>query len=572
MAGRLKVQAEHGPAEASILKTDERTFSDYVTLIRRRWKLAAATGVAILLAFIVYAYTETPVYEATATIHVDRPLIADETVPAYADQQLVPVTQRVLSTENVTAIMDKFGLFADVRTPGNTDDLILKFRADTTVLPTVMVNTGSNNRSTTVTYAYTVTFRYYDAKLAADVANELARLHITENSTMRAGTAARTSAFLQAEAEKVGKQLSEVQAKIAALLSRGGGVVASQDPMVAAQRYEQIDRDLATVDAALRAARERKDVLEAEAIQTPKYRAIMTDGQTVIRGEDRLIMAQQELIALQARYSDDHPDIVRLKREIASLSGGSSDYALMATRLRASISATEQQLTTAQETYSEEHPDVVRLKKNLESLKKQLADAESRSAAPIVQQAPDNPLYLQLQTRIRTAEIEITELSTRRASLYSRLMQYSYDPAMDAKYAPLVRERTLLQEQYDGLRTRYTQATLASSVESQDEGQVLRLAELARVPGTPVEPNRPILVLLGVLLGLGAAFGVAMLADFLDGTVRGSRDIEALLHIEPLAMIPVIDSPADVIQKRRMRIMTAMGGVTVIAVIAWLAS
>jgi uncharacterized protein involved in exopolysaccharide biosynthesis len=549
------------------LKTDERTFSDYVALFRRRWMVTAVTGAVVLVGFVLYAYMTTPVYEATATIHVERPIIADETVPEYADQQLVPVTQRVLSTENVTGVIDNLQLYSDVRATASIQDLVMKFRGDTVVLPTVVSTTGANNRGPTITYAYAIAFRYSDAATSAEVANELARLHVSENSAMRSGTAARTSAFLQSEAEKVGKQITEVQAKIASLLSQGGGVIASQDPMVAAQRYEQVDRDLAQIDAGLRAARERKDVYEAEALQTAKYRAIMTDGQTVIRGEDRLIVAQQELVAMQSRYSEDHPDIVRLKREIASLSGGTADYALLASRLRASIAATEQQLATAEKTYSEEHPDLVRLRKNLESLQKQLADAESRSSAPAVQQPPDNPIYLQLQTRIRTAEIEINELSARRSALYGRLMQYSYDPDMDAKYAPLVRERSLLQEQYDGLRERYTQATLAESVESQDEGQVLKFAEPARVPRSPIEPNRPILILLGVLLGLGAAFGAAHLAEFLDGGVRGSRDIEALLHMQPLAMIPFIDSPADILHRRKTRMLMALVGLTVIVII-----
>ncbi len=345
----------------------------------------------------------------------------------------------------------------------------------------------------------------------------------------------------------------------------------SDDPMVAAQRYEQIDRDLASVDASLRAARERKDVLEAEALQTPKFRAIMTDGQTVLRGEDRLIAAQQELVALQARYSDDHPDIIRLKREIASLTGGPTDYGLIATRLRASIEATEQQLAAARESYSEDHPDVVRLKKNLESQQKQLADAQTRSTTPVAQPVPDNPMYLQLQTRIRTAEIEINELSARRAGLYSRLSQYAYNPQLDAKYAPLARERALLQEQYESLRERYTQATLAQSVETEDQGLVLRLAEPARAPTSPVEPNRPVLILLGFLLGIGAAFGIAWLADFLDTTVRGSRDIEAMLNAAPIAMIPIIDSPGDIAVRRRNRVITALIALTVIVLVVVLA-
>ncbi len=552
------------------MRTDERSFSDYVAMIKRRRKLSAAAGSFILLAFVLYAYTQTPIYEAVAIMDVERPVIPDATVAAFPDQQLVPVTQRVLSPDNVKAVIEKLDLYGP-RDAKPIEDLITKFRGDTLVAPSVTSEPTAAGKGIVVTYAYAISFRYYDAAKSSLVANELANLHVIENAALRTGTAARTTAFLQAEADKVSKQIAEVQVKIAALLSQGGGVIASEDPMVAAQRYEQIDRDLAAVDASLRAARERKDVLEAEAIQTPKYRAIMTDGQTVVRGEDRLIIAQQELVALLARYSDDHPDIIRLKREIASLTGGPTDYALIATRLRATVQATEQQLETARKSYSEDHPDVVRLKKNLESQQKQLADAESRSSMPVVQQTPDNPLYLQLQTRIRTAEIEINELSARRAGLYSRLSQYSYNPQLDAKYTPLARERGLLQEQYESLRQRYTQATLAQSVESEDQGLVLRLAEPARAPTSPVEPNRPVLVLLGFLLGIGIAFGIAWLADFLDTTVRGSRDIEAMLNVLPIAMIPMIDNPGDVAVRRRSRVIMALITLAVIVLVIVLA-
>jgi uncharacterized protein involved in exopolysaccharide biosynthesis len=552
------------------LRTDERSFSDYVAMIKRRWKLAAGAGGFVLLAFVVYAYVQTPVYEAVATIDVERPVIPDATVAAYPDQQLVPVTQRVLSPENVKAVIEKYDLYAP-RDKAAIEDLVNTFRFYTTVAPSVTGTQTTSGRGIVVTYAYAISFRYFDAVKASQVANELAQLHVTENSTLRSGAAARTAAFLQAESDKVSRQIQEVQAKIAALLSQAGGVMASQDPMVAAQRYEQVDRELAGIDASLRAARERKDVLEADAIQTPKYRAIMTDGQMVMRGEDRLIVAQQELVGLQARYSDDHPDIIRLKREIASLTGGPTDYGLAATRLRAGIEATEQQLQTARESYSEDHPDVVRLKKNLEVQQKQLAEIQSRASTPVAPPAPDNPAYLQLQTRIRTAEIEITELSTRRAALLSRLSQYSYDPQMDAKYAPLARERALLQDQYENLRQRYTQATLAQSVESEDQGLVLRLADPARAPSSPVEPNRPILVLLGFLLGIGVAFAVAWAADFVDTTVRGSRDIEAMLKAPPIAMIPIIDSPGDIATRRRTRVITALVALTIVVLIAVLA-
>lgn len=549
------------------MKTDERTFPEYVAMLRRRWKLAAGVGGLVFFGFFVYAFTATAIYEATAIIRIERPLIPDTTVTSYADELLVSLTQRVLATQNVAGLIEKFNLYTSARDTVSMEDLVLEFRENTSVTPSVVDASTGRGRSAAVTYAIAVAFRYNDAEKASEVANELARLHVAENSALRAGTASRTSAFLQVEAEKVAKRIAEVQKNIAALQGQGGGVLAAQDPMMAAQRYEQIDSELAQVDASLRAARERKEVLESEALQTARYRAILSDGQAVVRGEDRLIIAQQELVALQARYSNDHPDIVRLKREIAALTGGSPDYQLMASQLRTNIAATEEQLVTARKSYSDDHPDVLRLQRSLQSLQKQLADTVSKGASPASQPAADNPIYLQLQTRIRTAEIEIGELSSRRAQLYGRLHQFLYNPDLEAKYGPLARERDLLQQQYGELRERSTQATLAESIESEDQGQILTLVEPARTPTSPIEPSRMMLVLLGFLLGLGAAFSSATLADAMDGTVRGSRDIESLLHMPPLAMIPFIDSPADVVQRRKMRVLIALLALTAIIVV-----
>ena len=322
----------------------------------------------------------------------------------------------------------------------------------------------------------------------------------------------------------------------------------------------QIDNELAQVSQDLRAAHERKDLLESDLLQTPQYRPLLSNGEPVVRGSDRLAIAQQELLALQARYSDDHPDIMRLKREIAGLTAGFMDYRALATQLRANILATEQDLAAAQQAYSDSHPDVVRLKRTLQTLQQQLADAERRASASGTTQPPppDNPVYLQLQTRLRSAEQEISDLTIRRSELQGRIGQYAYNPAFESSYGPLARERDLLQAQYKDLREKFTQATLTQTVETDAKGQVLTVVEPARPPTSPIEPNRPMLIFLGLVLGLAAAFGTASLADATDATVRGSRDVMTLLHVSPLAMIPYIHNPADFSRRRKKRIAIAV--------------
>ncbi len=86
-----------------------------------------------------------------------------------------------------------------------------------------------------------------------------------------------------------------------------------------------LERELAAIDADLRAARARRDLLDAQLRDTPRdsRRTIDETGQIVMGGADRLAAAQQELVAALAKYSEDHPDVRRLRREIATLSDGS---------------------------------------------------------------------------------------------------------------------------------------------------------------------------------------------------------------------------------------------------------
>lgn len=553
--------------EVASVNTDERTFSDYIAMLKRRWRNAVGVGGLITFGFIVAAFAIPAVYEATAIIQIESPEIPQNmiqtTVSSYSEELLASVTQRVLVTENIMGLIDRFKLFPELRQSTPDDVLVDQFRMSTSVTPTAVDAANKFGRQTAITYAFTVSFRYDDPKIASDVANELAKMHTEASSALRATSAARTSAFLQAETAKVEKRIKDVEAQIAALQRKVGGGLVTENPLLAAQRFEQLDNELAQIGQDLRAAHERKDLLESDLLQTPLYRPLLSDGQPVVRGSDRLAIAQQELLALQARYSDDHPDILRLKREISGLSAGSVDYHSLATQLRANILATEQDLAAAQQAYSDSHPDVVRLKRTLQTLQQQLADAERRaSTSGTTQPVPDNPVYLQLQTRLRSAEQEINDLTRRRSELQGRIGQYAYNPAFESSYGPLARERDLLQAQYKDLREKLTQASLTQTVETDEKGQVLTLVEPARAPTSPIEPNRPMLIFLGLVLGLTAAFGIAALADAMDAKVRGSHDVATLLHVSPLAMIPYIHNPSDFARRRKKRIVIGIAALS----------
>jgi uncharacterized protein involved in exopolysaccharide biosynthesis len=181
---------------------------------------------------------------------------------------------------------------------------------------------------------------------------------------------------------------------------------------------------------------------------------------------------------------------------------------------------------------------------------------------------PNNPPYLDLRTRIQTANSEIQELSRRRADLSARLndinLWIAQSPSVEREYSTLNREYELLMTEYRELRSKLSDAELAETLEADPSGERLRVIEPPFVPAEPIQPNRAGLSFLGVLLALAMGLGIASLAESTDSTVRGQRDVSALLEMPPLAIIPYIETRSDT--RKRVLANIVVAAVAVVAI------
>jgi len=69
----------------------------------------------------------------------------------------------------------------------------------------------------------------------------------------------------------------------------------------------------------------------------------------------------------------------------------------------------------------------------------------------------------------------------------------------------------------------------------------VRLLQPAGEPAVPVRPRKALNLMAGILLGLFLGLGAAFFVDYLDNTIRGSEDIERYLGLPLLAMMPKSD-------------------------------
>ena len=104
------------------------------------------------------------------------------------------------------------------------------------------------------------------------------------------------------------------------------------------------------------------------------------------------------------------------------------------------------------------------------------------------------------------------------------------------QYNILRREFETSRELYDGLLQRMKEIGVAAGVQENN----VAIIDSARVPNSPFKPNLPRNLALAAVLGLMAGVGLALLLEFLDGSIRRVEDIERLVDRPVLGMVPLV--------------------------------
>jgi capsular polysaccharide biosynthesis protein len=127
------------------------------------------------------------------------------------------------------------------------------------------------------------------------------------------------------------------------------------------------------------------------------------------------------------------------------------------------------------------------------------------------------------------------------------------------------------KELYDQLLSRQGQSEVSKQMEVQDKTTTFRIVDPAVLPVKPVSPNRVRIILMGIIAGIGAAYGLLFGLDQLSNTVK-STDMLKPYGLPVLAVIPRIpDVAADLKHKKIDRIIYAMSSFYFLFVLSFLA-
>jgi uncharacterized protein involved in exopolysaccharide biosynthesis len=545
-------------------------------MLGRRMRLLITVIVVGMIATLLLAALLPPKYQSAGTILIEQqevPLdMVRSTVTSYADQRIQVISQRVMTTQTLLGILRRQDLFADEQLTTPREELIdrMKRAISLNMISADVIDPRSGTpREANIAFSISYTSRSPDE--AMRVANELTTLYLNENLSSRARLAEDASAFLKAEGDRVSARIAELEDRLATFKQEN----VQNLPELAAMNMQQLDRteqDLRASQARLSSLEQQKVYLEAQLVQIKPNSAILSDsGERILSPADRLRAARSQLASATAIYGPEHPDVLRLQREISGLESTGLKVDVDLNELQRQVDAATGELSQLLETRSPEHPDVQRLQREVDTLRATLSEPPPprSQAAPATSSTPDNPAYIQIRAQLEAAQNDIGATRRLTGQLQAQVLDYrnkiNVSPQIEKQYRELLRDYDTARVQYQEIRSKQAEAQVAQNLESDRKGERFTLIEPPIRPIRPVSPNRVLIAILGAILALGLAAGLVLLVDKFDPSVRDGADFMQLVGTVPVALVPLILTVEDQQRGRNRRIWLVAGSVAALA-------
>jgi uncharacterized protein involved in exopolysaccharide biosynthesis len=209
----------------------------------------------------------------------------------------------------------------------------------------------------------------------------------------------------------------------------------------------------------------------------------------------------------------------------------------------------QEQLSALQSKYTPEHPDVIKTKNQIEQLKKRMGEAPTPKPAGSTRAGEiEPPVIQQLRAKMKQDDLNIADLTKRGNQIQGQIGvlqgRLQLSPAVEQQYKELMRSYSSASDFYNDLLKRRDQAAVARDLSKEQEGEQFSMEDPPSLPMTPSFPKK--IVFAGVGLGGGLAMGVALLylLAAVDSSMHTERDVELCLKVPVLTLVPTIDPAA----------------------------
>ena len=494
----------------------ELTMDDYLAMLRRRLKvILIPTLIAPLTGFLV-SYVFPPKYTSQSTVLVEGQKVPDNYVmPVITSdftQRVQTLSQEVMSPSRLRPVIESLNIVK----PGEEGKLISEIQQNMTVEPVITSMSaaaggagfsGAKKKKLSVTDepvpGFNVNYTDSNAVRAQKICNAMTSLIVDENLRSRSDVAQSTTDFLSRQVEDAKRVVDEQDAKLADFKKKYMGQLpgdVDNNMRMLMSLNSQLD---ATTQTLSRAQQDKAYTESMLAQQTAAWKSSLssTNPQTL---EQELTQLQAQLLQLQARYTDDHPDVIKTKADIAEVEKKLKE-----------VNAAAASSTDNNEKASASEPPEIR------QLRLQIHQYQG-----VIEQATLDQKRLQ-------GEINVYQSRT------------AMSPGVEEQYKLLTRDNDNAQAFYKDLLAKKSSAELGTSMENQQEGEQMHILVAAGLPEDPSFPNRPIFAAGGLGVGFALGLVIAVWLEFSDKSIRTEKDAAAVMDLPLLISVPWLGEDED---------------------------
>ena len=427
-------------------------------------------------------------------------------VSADTEARISTISQQIMSRSNLEKIIDDFKIFS------NTSEEKL-YSEQKIELMRKNIEVKVTRAQGDVADAFVLSYQGENPKKVMQVANALATYFIDENLKVREDQAIGTSTFLNNERSTMKEKLEQVEEQLKLYKERYMG-----------ELPEQLEANLRAMDRLNTQMAERQQSLQ---------------------------MARSSLLSIERsieEFDKSNNKEPSAQQENRDANGGEGSLKAQLAQLKAK--------------YTDKHPDVIRLKSMIEDMEKNPVEPRTDKLSPpekakIEQKEAQYRMAVEhrkeLQQRILIIENDIESLR-RKIQVYQNRVEDT--PKREQELMSLQRDYNNIQEIYSSLLNRKLESDIAVNMEKKQKGEQFRIIDYAKEPEVPISPNVKKLFLVSLVAGLGIGCGLIYLIELMNTSFRSGHDIEASLGIEVLATFPKIENSFDTFKGRFNKIAT----------------
>jgi protein tyrosine kinase modulator len=472
-------------------------FKRYLGILQRRRYLALAVALAVLSFFTWGSFLMSKTYEARTTMAVEsvgiiKPLI--QGVGVSSEERQRNIRNRITSRSLVERVIKELGLDKNQKTPGQDDELA------TAIQQNIKVTNQSYGGNSDL---FTISYRGGDPKVVRDLVETLSKDFIDESVRYQRSDAVGAYEFIDEQLKEYKKKLELSDRAIRSFREKNPQMIPQTESTILG-RIESFQT--ARIDGQIRLKelqRKRESLqkqLSGEKELTVAF--VSKDGST----ESRLSYLDNQLMLLMSKYTDSYPEVIKVKSEIEELQK-------------------QQQLVQTSTT--------------------------ERNDSGGAQVKALNPVYRQIKEEMQRTDTEIESLSARMDELAKQQdvgrRVLGQMPREQEEWTRLQRDRGVYQRIYDDLLQKLENARVSRNLELDDKSTRYQVVDPPLLPRVPVAPNRVLLIIAGLVLGIAAGTGVAIGLDFYDFSFKDEDTLREGLNLPVLAAIPSVVTEADVL-------------------------